>query len=261
MSAPPAAGRIAVLVADDEPPARRGLRALLARHPDVHVVGEARSGREAIDAIGRLRPDLVVLYVQMPEGDGFDVVRAVGTERMPLVVFATAYDAYAVRAFEAHALDYLLKPYDRQRLETALDRVRERLRRRDAQPDARLAALVDRLEGRTRWLDRLTVTAGSRIRLVDVADVDYFEAEMNYVRAHVGPRSHLVRSTLTALEGQLDPARFLRVHRSLVVQLSRVAEVEPLFAGEYVLFLKDGRRLTTGRTYRAAVQAALRLRA
>jgi two-component system LytT family response regulator len=256
----PAPERIAVLVVDDEPPARRGLRALLARQPDVHVVGEARSGREAIEAIRALRPDLVFLDVQMPEGDGFDVVRAIGVEGMPVVVFATAYDAYALKAFEAHALDYLLKPYDRERFETALERARVQLRRRRTSADERLLALVERLDGRTRWLERLTVTVGSRIRLVDVGDIDYFEAETNYVRAHIGARSHLLRTTLTALERKLDPSRFLRVHRSLVVQLARIVEVEPLFAGEYVLFLRDGRRLTSGRTYRAAVQEALRLR-
>jgi two-component system LytT family response regulator len=252
---------ISVLVVDDEPPARRGLCALLARHVDMKVVGEARSGEEAIEAIRAQRPDLVFLDVQMPEGDGFDVIRAIGVEHMPVVVFATAYDAYALRAFEAHALDYLLKPYDRDRLDATLDRARAQLRQRDAGSGEGLRALVERLGERPRWLDRLSVSVGSRLRLVDVADIDYFEAEANYVRAHVGARSHLVRTTLTALEGKLDPARFLRVHRSLIVQTARIAEVEPLFAGEYVLFLKDGRRLTSGRTYRAAVQEALRLRA
>ena len=268
MTAPEA---ITVLVVDDEPPARRGLRALLEREPGVEVVGEARSGREAVDAIRAMRPDLVFLDVQMPDGDGFDVVREVGVDHMPVVVFATAYDSYALRAFEVHALDYLLKPYDRERFGAALERARGQLRQRRepagpdtagaAAVDARLLALVERLDGRTPWLDRLAVSVGSRQRLVDIADVDYFEAETNYVRAHVGARSHLVRTTLTALEGKLDPARWLRVHRSLVVQLARIAEVEPLFAGEYVLFLRDGRRLTSGRTYRAALQAALRLRA
>jgi two-component system LytT family response regulator len=252
--------RITVLIADDEPPARRGLRALLARQADVHVVGEARSGREAVEAIRTLQPDLVFLDVQMPDGDGFDVVREIGVERMPVVVFATAYDDYALRAFDAHALDYLLKPYDRQRFESALDRARTRLRPAGQQADARLLALVERLDDRTRHLDRLTVSVGSRLRLVEIADVDYFEAESNYVRAHVGLKSHLVRTTLTALEEKLDPARFLRVHRSMIVQVARIAEVEPLFAGEYVLFLKDGRRLTSGRTYRAALQESLRLR-
>ena len=253
-------GRITVLIADDEPPARRGLRALLARQPDVHVVGEARSGREAIEAIRTLQPDLVFLDVQMPDGDGFDVVREIGVERMPVVVFATAYDDYALRAFDAHALDYLLKPYDRQRFESALGRARTRLRPAGQQTDARLLALVERLDERAKHLERLTVTVGSRLRLVDIGDFDYFEAESNYVRAHAGAKSHLVRTTLSALEEKLDPARFLRVHRSLIVQLARIAEVEPLFAGEYVLFLKDGRRLTSGRTYRAALQEALRLR-
>ena len=252
---------ISVLVVDDEPPARRGLCALLARHEDLRVVGEARSGQEAIDAIRTLRPDLVFLDVQMPDGDGFDVVRAIGVEQMPVVVFATAYDAYALKAFEAQALDYLLKPYDRERLDAVLERARTQLRQRGRGADESLRALVEKLGERPRWLDRLSVSVGSRLRLGDVADIDYFEAEANYVRAHVGPRSHLVRTTLTALEGKLDPSRFLRVHRSLIVQTARIAEVEPLFAGEYVLFLRDGRRLTSGRTYRAAVQEALRLRA
>ncbi|MBA3891245.1 MAG: response regulator transcription factor [Gemmatimonadaceae bacterium] len=263
MTAPEAGGpsRISALIVDDEPPARRGLRALLARHADVHVAGQARSGREAVEAIRTLHPDLVFLDVQMPEGDGFEVVRTIGVEQMPLVIFVTAYDTYALRAFEIHALDYLLKPYDRERFDSALDRARSQLRQRAAGADERLAALVERLDGRSRWLDRLTVPVGSRMRFVDVGDVDYFEAETNYVRAHVSTRSHLLRTTLTALEAKLDPSRFVRIHRSLVVQLARVAEVEPLFAGEYVIFLKDGRRLTSGRTYRVAVQTALRLRA
>jgi two-component system, LytTR family, response regulator len=252
---------LSVLLVDDEPPARRLLRAHLARHPDVEVVGEAGSGTEAVAALQALRPDLVFLDVQMPEGDGFEVVRAVGVEAMPVVIFATAFDDYALQAFEAHALDYLLKPYDRERLDGALDRARRRVEQaRGSSADARLHALVRALDDRVGYLDRLPVRTGARIRLLDVGEVDYVEAEANYVRLHVGPRAYLMRGTLTHLEAQLDPARFLRVHRSLLVNVDRIAEVEPLFAGEYVLYLRDGTRLTSGRTYRARLQEALRLR-
>ncbi len=249
--------RITVLIVDDEPPARRGLRALLDGHADMVVIGEARNGTEAIAAIQALRPALVFLDVQMPESDGFDVVRAIGAERMPVVVFATAFDQYALQAFEAHALDYLLKPYDRARFDAALDRARLQVRRKTV--DDRLLAFVDRLEGRPQYLTRLTVKTGTRTQFVAVASVDYFEAESNYVRLRVGDHSYLIRDTLTSLAERLDPAQFVRVHRSLIIQTSRIVEAESLFAGEYVLFLSTGRRLTSGRTYRAAVQAALGL--
>ncbi len=250
--------RHTVLIVDDEPPARRGLRAMLAEHSDIEIVGEARSGAEAIDAITSLRPDIVLLDVQMPDGDGFDVIRAIGVDHMPVVIFATAYDAYALQAFESHALDYLLKPYDSARLHSALHRARIQLRRRGV--DDRLLAFIEKLDERARYLTRLTVKQGTRTQFVSIAQVDYFEAEANYVRVHVGERSHLVRETLTSLAEQLDPSRFLRVHRSLIVNISRVVEVESLFSGEYVLFLFNGRKLTTGRTYRPALQAALQLK-
>jgi two-component system, LytTR family, response regulator len=251
----PVSGRITVLIVDDEPPARRGLRALLEEQADIEIVGEARNGREAIEAITTLQPALVFLDVQMPEGDGFDVIRAIGVEKMPVVVFATAFDQYALSAFEAHALDYLLKPYDRARFDAALDRARTQLRRQTV--DDRLLAFVDRIENRARYLSRFTVRNGTRTQFIPASSVDYLEAESNYVRLRVGDHSYLIRDTLTALGERLDPAQFLRVHRSLIVQTSRIVEIESLFAGEYVLFLSTGRRLTTGRTYRAAVQAAL----
>lgn len=249
--------RVTVLIVDDEPPARQGLRELLERQPDVEIVGEARRVEEAVAAIESLEPDLVFLDVQMPGGTGFDVVRAIGVDRMPVVVFATAYDQYALQAFDAHAIDYLLKPYDSERFEAALDRARLQLRRQSV--DERLLALIDRLDAPSRYLTRFALKHGARTRFLDVNDVDYFEAETNYVRIHVGDRSHLMRETLTALAGKLDPSRFLRVHRSLIVNKTRITEVESLFAGEYVLFLSTGRKLTTGRTYRAAVQSGLGL--
>jgi two-component system LytT family response regulator len=260
----PPADRIPVLIADDEPPARRGLRRLLEAHPDLEVVGEARSGREAVAAILTLRPRLVVLDVQMPDGSGLDVAREVmaslGHDELPEIIFATAYDAYALEAFAVHAVDYLLKPYDPVRLASALARARGNLLGPSTpRLDDGLRSLLARAEEQARYLKRLSVRVGSRIRFVDVDDVDYFEAEGNYVGVHLGARRELARDTLTSLEAQLDPGRFVRVQRSLIVNLRRIVEVEPLFAGEYVLFLTGGRRLTTGRTYRARVQQALGL--
>lgn len=252
--------RIRALIVDDEPPARRRIRDLLEDEPDVEVVGECRDGAQAIATIEAVRPDLVFLDVQMPEAGGFEVVRALGAERLPAVVFVTAYDQYAVQAFEVHALDYLLKPFDRERFRAAVRRAREALRRpAEAGADPRLLALLEELRPSARGLDRIPVRTGSRIRLVPVDEVDYFRAETNYVRLHLGERSHLVRDTLTGLEARLDPARFLRVHRSLIVNLARIREVEPLFAGEYVLTLHDGTRLTSGRSYRARIKEALHL--
>lgn len=248
---------IRVLVVDDEPPARRRIRALLAQEPDVQVVGEAGSGAEAVEAILSLSPSLVFLDVQMPDGDGFEVVRRVGAERMPLTVFATAHDEHALRAFEAHALDYLLKPFERERFASTLRRARGHLARaRAGERDARLEALVAEEGG---WASRITVRTGARIRVVPSDQVDYFTAEDNYVRIHVGERSYLHREPLGALAARLDPRLFLRIHRSTVVNLERVVELESLFAGEYVVFLRDGTRLTAGRTYRAALQQALGL--
>ena len=253
--------RIRALIVDDEPPARRRIRDLLEAEEDVEVVGECRDGRQAIATIESVRPDLVFLDVQMPEAGGFEVVEALGPERLPVVVFVTAYDQYALKAFEVHALDYLLKPFDRERFHAALQRVREELRRpREGGIDPRIAALLEELRPAPRRLERIPVRTGARIRLVPVEEIDYLRAETNYVRLHVGERSHLVRDTLSGLEARLDPACFLRIHRSLIVNLSRVREVEPLFAGEYVVVLRDGTKLTSGRSFRARIQEALGLR-
>lgn len=249
------ASALRVLIVDDEPPARRGLRALLDAHRDVEVVGEARSGAEAVARIAELAPQLVFLDVQMPEGDGFDVIRQVGAAAMPAVVFTTAFDEYALQAFDANAVDYLLKPYDRARFEQALTKAKQEIAGSDTQ--RRLADLLNRLDDRARFLQRIPVKSGTKTQFVPTANVEVFEAEANYVRLWVGDRSVLIRETLSRLETQLDPARFRRVHRGMIVQLPRVLEAESLFAGEYVLTLQSGRKVTTGRTYRAAVQEAL----
>jgi two-component system LytT family response regulator len=249
--------RIPVLIADDEGPARKGLRMLLEEHPDLQIVAEARTGSEAVAAIETLHPELVFLDIQMPDGDGFDVVRTIGPARMPVVIFSTAFDQYALQAFDANALDYLLKPYDRARFEQALDRARKQLQRRTL--DERLVHVLARMDERTRYLQRIVVRHGARTQFVAVSSVDYFESEANYVRVHVGERSWLVRDTLGNIEAQLDPTRFLRVHRGLIVHVSRIVEVESRAAGEYVLSLSTGAKLTSGRTFRAAIHAALGL--
>ena len=242
---------IRTLLAEDEPPARRRLRALIERADGLTLVGECGDGRTAVELIRRERPDLVFLDVAMPELSGIEVVEAVGAEHAPAVIFVTAYDEHAVRAFDLAAVDYLLKPFDEERFQRALARAKERLRR---PPDP--AALLRLLEGRAArpGPERLPVRTRDRIRMVPLADVDYIEAVGAYVRVHAGAESHLVRERIGALEARLDPARFARLHRSLIVNVERVRELEPLYRGEYVLWLKDGTRLTTGRSYRERVR-------
>jgi len=255
---------IRVLIVDDEPLARERLRELLADEPDMAVVGECRDGREAVAAIGRERPDLVLLDVQMPEPDGFGVLRATASEPPPAVIFVTAHQDFAVRAFEANALDYLLKPFDRERFQQSLARVRERRRTGAMELDAelleRLEALSQRLPSAPeRYATKLVVKVGWRMRFLRVEDIDYLEAEGNYACVHLGKQSYLTRETMNALEAKLDPKDFVRAHRSLIVRMDRIEEVEPLPPGEYVLTLRDGTKLTTGRSYRARLQRALDL--
>ncbi|MBB4639513.1 LytR/AlgR family response regulator transcription factor [Longimicrobium terrae] len=250
---------ISVLVVDDERPARQRICALLEGHPDFAVVGECGNGREAVSAIREIHPDLVFLDVQMPEVDGFGVAEEIGADQMPMVVFATAYDEFALRAFDAHAIDYLLKPFDEERFQRTLNRVRAQLSGGRADMEERLRALVHEMSSQAVRMDRIPVRVGPRTRFVDLADVDYMEADDNYVRLHVGERSYLIRETMSALESRLPPSRFVRIHRSLIVNVARVQEVEPGFSGEYVVFLTCGARLTSTRTYRARIQAVLHL--
>lgn len=248
-----ASGPLRVLVVDDEPVARASLRLSMADMPGVEVVGEAANGDEAVDRIIALAPDAVFLDIQMPGGDGFSVIERVGSDRMPSVVFVTAYDEFAVRAFEVHALDYLLKPFEDERLAAAVHRLR-RQRGRTLHGDlaARLQALLDAREpgGAPRFAVRIMTFQGDRIRFVPTADVDWLEAARNYVRLHVGPAQHLVRTPLAALLEQLDPRQFVRIHRSTVVNVDRIREVQPWFGGDYVAILRDGRQLKVSRTYR-----------
>ena len=257
---------VRVLIVDDEPLAREGLRAELLAYADVEVVGECANGREAVSFIRSRSPDLVFLDVQMPALDGFGVVEAVGAGRMPVVIFVTAYDEYALRAFEAHALDYLLKPVDADRLGAAVARAREQVSLKNADALGRqLADLLRELkagreaaERRATYPGRIPVRAGERIIFVEADEVDWVESQDNYVRLHRGGEAHLLREALSSLEDRLDPSKFLRIRRSALVNVARVRELRPLLNGEYLVVLKDGTRLRSSRRYRKNLDPLLR---
>ena len=251
---------VRAVVVDDEPPARRRLRALLADEADVEIVGEAGGGTAAVQLITAERPDLVFLDVQMPGLDGFGVLRAVAPSHLPLVIFVTAYDEHAIRAFEVAAVDYVLKPVDEARFRAAVRRAVERVRgARPADLSAELATLLERLQpAAAAPPERFPVRANGVVTFVRVHDIDWVDVAGDQVRLHVGKETHLLRETMAQVEARLPAATFVRIHRSTIVNLDRVREVQPWFKGDYVLILKDGTRLTSGRTYREKVQRLLR---
>ena len=232
--------RIRTLVADDEPIARARMLALLRDEPDIELIGECATGPEAMSAIERTSPDLVFLDIQMPRIDGLTLARTLG-RAMPAVVFVTAYDEYALGAFEVHALDYLLKPYSAERFKAALVHARQHL---SANPH-------------TAVRDRLVIKSSGRIYFIRTRDIDWCEAAGNYVRLHVGPQTHFVRGTMAHIESQLDRAQFVRIHRSTIVNVDRIQELHSSFGGEYVVLLHDKTRLTLSRGYREGLQARL----
>ena len=249
---------IRTLIVDDEPLCRERLRTLLEGDADVAVVGECGDGAEAVAALREGGCDLVFLDVQMPILDGLEVVEAVGPGRMPTVVFVTAYDRYALRAFEVQALDYLLKPFDRERFDKALARAKAHVRRdRSAEASRQLLDLLKEARPGPRHLERLVIKSGGRIFFLKAEEIDWIEAAGNYLRLHAAGETHLLRETMNALEERLDPARFLRIHRSTMVNIERVKEIQPLFHGDYVVLLRDGTELTLSRTYRQRVQEVL----
>jgi len=252
--------KIRALVVDDEPMARDRVLSLLQHEDDVEVVGECGDGTQAVSAIHNQAPDLVFLDVQMPGHNGFEVIEAVGADRMPTVIFVTAYDEYALKAFEVHALDYLLKPFGRDRFQQTLQHARAILeRRRAGDLGRRLLALVNDIKtepGPTR-LDRLVVKSGGRVFFLRTDQIDWIEAAGNYVRLHVGPTSHLLRETMNAIEGRLDPEKFFRIHRSRIVNMERIQEMQPWLNGEYAVVLRTGTRLTLSRGYREKLQERL----
>jgi len=252
-----------VVVVDDERPARAFVRSVLDELPFVRVLAECPDGPSAVEAIRREAPDLVLLDVQMPEMDGFGVVEAVGADLMPDVVFVTAHEEFMLQAFAIHAFDYILKPFAPGRLQAVVREVHERLAAQvDDSLEERLRALLAEVkagdaEPARRWARRITVRDGDRIRFVRLAEVDWIEAARNYVRLHVGARQHVVRISLQALVRRLDPAQFVRIHRSAAVNLDRVREVQAWVGGEYVAVLADGQKLRVSRGYRDALLALM----
>jgi two-component system, LytTR family, response regulator len=243
--------KIRTLIVDDEPLGRERIRTLLREDAEVEIVGECGDGRQAIAAVERLKPDLLFLDVQMPEMDGFAVLDATAARHLPAIIFVTAYDRYAVQAFEVHALDYLLKSFDRERFQSAVARAKQEIRRsREGALNERLAGLLEDLESRKQRATRVVIKSAGRIFFLPVEEIDWVEAADNYVRIHAGAEAHLVRETLQSLEGRLDPARFLRIHRSTIVNLDRIRELHPLFHGDYAVRLRDGTELTLSRNYR-----------
>jgi two-component system, LytTR family, response regulator len=243
--------KIKTVIVDDEPLARERLRTWLEREPDLELIAECGDGRQAVATIRRSKPDLVFLDVQMPELDGLAVLDELGDAIPPAVIFVTAYDQFAVKAFELHAVDYLLKPFDRERFQAAVRRALERLQRPPG--DAGASALT---ELRADWRPpgqpavRLAVKVEGRVLLIKTTDVDWIEAADNYVSLHVGAHTHLLRETMASIETRLDPARFLRISRSTIVNIEQIKELQPLFHGEHVVVLRDGTKLTLSRNYR-----------
>jgi two-component system, LytTR family, response regulator len=250
--------RLSVLVVDDEPIARDGLKLLLGRQPQVESVSEARNGREAIAFIRKQRPDLVLLDVQMPRTDGFAVVHAVGAERMPPIIFVTAHNQYAIRAFEIAAIDYLLKPVTEERFDLAFKRAVGRLGGSPHEDATKqLMAMLDAVANPPRQLERFAVRSGENTLFVPINEVDWIEAFQNYVRLHVGPATYLLHVPMNTVEGVLDSNRFLRIHRSYIVNVRRIAQLWSIAHGQYAVELKSGQRLQSGRTYNERIRNAL----
>ena len=263
-SAVSASASFRVLLIDDEPAARRGLRLMLQREVDFEIVGEAGDVESAVKSVRKTTPDLIFLDVQMPAGDGFEVLQQLEPAERPLVVFVTAYNQHALAAFEVHAVDYLLKPFDDTRFRETLQRVRDTLRSRQT---AALNAKVDHLiaqlasgagEGDGGFNDRILVKSSGEIFFLKPSEIDWIEAEGDYMKFHVGAKSHLMRETMAKLEARLDPKRFVRIHRSTIVNLDRVRKLSPSFVGEYAVVLQDGTKLKLSRGYQEKLQNHLR---
>jgi len=249
---------IRVLLVDDEPLARALLREMLQSDPQAKIVGESVNGHEALAAIREHSPDLLFLDVQMPELGGFEVLSALGKNEIPNVIFVTAYDEYAVRAFEVNALDYLLKPFDQERFDAAWQRAKAYiLQERNGGVDQRILALLEELKAGNSYLERLVIKSAGRIYFLETGEIDWIEAEGNYVSVHSGKKSHLLRETISSLEAQLDPRKFVRIHRSSIVRLDRIQELQPWFHGEYRIILHDGTQLMLSRNHRDKLQEAL----
>jgi two-component system LytT family response regulator len=250
--------KIRVLIVDDEPLARKRIKSLLAHDSSVDVIGECSDGYKAISSISELTPDLVFLDIQMPAMDGFAVIKTIGAERMPTVIFVTAYDQYALKAFEVNALDYLLKPFDRRRFQKTLERAKAMIRGlQNGNVNNQLLSLLGNLRREQEIPDRFVIKSGGRVIFLKVEEIDWMRAVGNYVRLQVGRDAHLMRETMTGMETKLNPDRFMRIHRSTIVNLDRVKEVQPWAKGEYVVIMRDGTRLIMSRRYRERLNERL----
>ena len=250
---------IRTVIADDETLARKKLRLLLGSEPGVQVLAECQDGQEAIGAVRSHKPDLLLIDVKMPDVDGFEVLARLTDDEMPVVVFTTAYDQFAVRAFEAHALDYLLKPFERERLHQSIERARaELLKSHNRDLTSRiLDLLANKPEPKPESKpndDRMVIRAGGKVVFLDLAEVDWIEAAANYVKLNVGKDSYLLREGIGRVSERLDPDRFVRIHRSVIVNVRKIKELQPCDSGEYIAVLRNGKELSCSRGYRAELQ-------
>jgi two-component system LytT family response regulator len=251
--------KIRCLVVDDEPLGRDRIVSLLQTIADAEVIGECETGTDAIQAITEHSPDLLFLDVQMPGIDGFGVLASIPAPVVPAVIFVTAYDEYAIKAFEVHAQDYLLKPYDRERFYEAFQHAAGRIRaQRESGTNARLVALLEDIERERPRRSLIPIRSGGRVIFLPVEEIDWLEAADNYVRIHAGAAAHLVRQTLQGMEESLPSGMFVRIHRSTIVNVSRILEIQPWFGGEYVVSLRNGMKVHTSRTYRARLEALMK---
>jgi two-component system, LytTR family, response regulator len=258
------AKKIRALIVDDEPLARQNIRLLLCEDPEIELIGECGSGAEAVKAIQKHSPELLFLDIQMPLMSGFEVLEKIDAERIPAIVFVTAFDQYAIRAFEVHALDYLLKPFDDARFEKALRQAKKQIEQREINHlSKRLVRLLEDRDTQpnkaraSNYLSRLMVKSASRVFFLKVDEIDWIEAADYYVKLHVGRKSHLLRETMGDMEAKLDPEKFLRIHRSAIVNLDRVKEMHAHFNGEYLVILHDGTELKLSRSRREQLQQML----
>ena len=250
---------IRTIIADDEHLARKKLRVLLDSEPGMQVVAECQDGQQAVSAIQTHRPDLLLIDIRMPDIDGFQVLKQIAPDEMPVVVFTTAYDQFAIRAFEAHALDYLLKPFDRERLHHAVERARaELLKVHDRDLTGRILDLLaknmePKIESK-QIDDRMVIRAGGKVVFLDVKEIDWIEAAANYVKLNVGKDSYLLREGIGSISERLDPDRFVRIHRSVIVNVRKIKELQPCESGEYIAVLRNGKELSCSRGYRTQLQ-------
>ncbi|HKJ34092.1 MAG TPA: LytTR family DNA-binding domain-containing protein [Balneolales bacterium] len=240
-----------VLIVDDESHARERLKKYIKSDSELKVAGECSNGVEAVESISKQQPDIVFLDVQMPKMDGLGVIETVGAENMPVVIFVTAYDRFAIQAFKVNAMDYVLKPVAKDRFIESINRAKNSIQnRKNGELNRRLLNLLEEMKPQKQYIDRIMVKSSDRMYLIKTEDIDWIEADDNYVKLHVGPKYHLLRQTMKSLEDTLDPDIFLRIHRSVIVNMDRIKEIQQWFNNEYTVILKDGTELTMSRGYK-----------